>query len=489
MDNMKNNVFSNTIKYTFIRVLTMGVTLLNTMLLSRFRTLEEYGTFSQILLVVNLGVSLFMIGIPNSMNYFVANESNKKDRNRVLSIYYTINTILSIILGAILNATSSLIAGYFKNELILDYVYFLSVLPWISVITVSLENILIVYEKMNWLTVFKVLSSIFILSVAVLAKVFSFSFSEYMILYTGVQVFFTILVYVIGYKVTEGELRFVFDWSIVKKILCFSIPLGVGALLNTLNIEIDKLMVSRWYSVEELAIYTNASTELPIYILNSSLTVIALPKIVSYLKDGATKKAIELWREIIWLGYIVLSFLAIGMITFSEEVILLIYSEKYLPGQAVFIIYTINLLVYRCTYYGLMLNAGGKSKQIMFASAITVLANIILNPIMHTFLGFEGPAVASLIAIILSNILLLVFSKRVFLIKIAEVFPIKQIGGITILNVVMAMVFFNLKQVIGLEMWFGEIVESILLAGVWGIIYFLLVIKELKKVSMSIKTK
>ena len=53
----------------------------------------------------------------------------------------------------------------------------------------------------------------------------------------------------------------------------------------------------------------------------------------------------------------------------------------------------------------------------------------------------------------------------------------------------MAMVFFNLKQVIGLEMWFGEIVESILLAGVWGIIYFLLVIKELKKVSMSIKTK
>ena len=56
---------------TITKIITLLVSLIVSMLLSRYATLEEYGTYSQLLIAVNLFTSIFMLGLPNSTNYFL----------------------------------------------------------------------------------------------------------------------------------------------------------------------------------------------------------------------------------------------------------------------------------------------------------------------------------------------------------------------------------------------------------------------------------
>ena len=90
---------NETILLTFSKVTTLAITMLTSMLISRFRSFEEYGTYSQLMLVVSLFTSIFMLGLPNSINYFLARANSRSEQQKFLGVYYTLSTILSLIMG------------------------------------------------------------------------------------------------------------------------------------------------------------------------------------------------------------------------------------------------------------------------------------------------------------------------------------------------------------------------------------------------------
>ena len=55
----------DTVLLTISKMMTLVITMLTGMMLSRFRSFEEYGTYSQLMLVVTLFTSIFMLGLPN----------------------------------------------------------------------------------------------------------------------------------------------------------------------------------------------------------------------------------------------------------------------------------------------------------------------------------------------------------------------------------------------------------------------------------------
>jgi len=61
---LKNSIGKEAVKLTTARMITLLISMISAMLLSRFRTLEEYGTYSQIVMVVTLAISIFTLGLP-----------------------------------------------------------------------------------------------------------------------------------------------------------------------------------------------------------------------------------------------------------------------------------------------------------------------------------------------------------------------------------------------------------------------------------------
>lgn len=472
-------VGNEAVKLTASKLITTLIGLISAMLLSRFRTLAEFGTYSQLLLAINLACSIFMLGLPNSINYFLAKADSKEERAEFLSVYYTLSTLLSFLIGLILVLSCPLLERFFKNTAIKYFWYFLALYPWTKVIMAGVENLLIVYRKTSLLVVFRVLNSAMLLGIIIFIRAINGSFNQYMVLLSAVEIIFTLWVYVLV-KRNGRQVTFSLDRKLIADIFRFSLPIGLSSVIGTLNIELDKLVITSFLTTESLAIYTNASRELPVKMITASLTAVLMPQIVRLLKQEKKEAAVKLWNSATTISFAFISLLAVGCFTFAPEVMTLLYSAKYLSGAGVFRIYCLTLL-FRCTYFGMLLNAGGNTKFLMYSSLASLVVNMVLNyPFFYLF-GMIGPALATLIAVLTIGLYQLAYTCKKAAISFSKIFPWQNCAFFLAVNSVCALLFYGLKDLIHRQTMINNNYLAILLGLVWSIGFIGFSYKRLKK--------
>lgn len=481
---MKQNIGLDAMKVTLSRVVTLSVSLLTAMLLSRYLSLQEYGTYSQLILILELVTTVFIIGLPSSINYFAAKEEGVDYRQKFFSVYYSISTLLSLSAGVFLILFFPIIVNYFKNPLLNDLLYIIALLPWARSSISSTTNLLIVYKKSNWLFIYQLLHSIFIASIIIALKVFDLSFQHYMVMYLVIECIFSLVVYAIV-KALAGKLFFNINKILIEEILKYSIPIGLSTVVATISIQLDKMIISRFYSVEELAIYANASREIPITFIAGSITAVLLPNIVKKLSNGETKKAIALWEDASVLSYLIICHSVTVLFMFAPEVISILYSNKFLPGVSVFRVYNIVLLL-RFTYFGMILNAAGKTKFIMYSSIGSLSLNVLLNFAFYKMFGFIGPAIATLVSMIIIILIQLIVTSKIVNIPFNQIMPWRILVKISMINLcVGSLVYLSLGKV-RLE---HNHLKSTIIVIVWSFFYLILTRKELLNRWRSLNTE
>lgn len=418
---------------TISKAITLLVSLVSTMLLSRFRTLDEYGTFAQLIIISTLAKSLFTLGLPNSTNYFLARAETKEDRKQFLSVFYSLSTIICIFIGVLLIATIPITSRYFRNPSIYKFAYFLAVYPWTSVIIASISNVLVVYGEIKKLLLINLVNVCTSVITVIIVRVFEWSFNTYLMIYILCELCITIWIYVLVFRL-EGGLKFNIDSNLILSILKYSIPIGLAALVSIINIEIDKIMIGRLFDTESLAIYTNAGKELPLTIVASSFTAVLLPRIAKSLKGGRTKETIEMWGYSVQLSYIIISFATMACIVFAPQIISILYSHKYLPGVGVFRVYSL-VMILRVTYFGIVLNSIGETKFILYCSLLSLSLNAVLNYLLYLIFGFTGPAIATFLSIFFINALQLLVTARYLKVRLIDIWPWHKLFSITMVNI------------------------------------------------------
>lgn len=475
---MSNNLGKSAAILTLSKVITLVISMLSVMLLARFRTLEEYGTYSQILLVINLATALFTLGLPNSINFFLARADTHEDRRKFLSVYFTINTLLCFVMGVILAIVVPLVVAYFNNPQIQQFTYFLIFYPWAYVTIGSISNILVVYGKTGKLLVFNIVSAVVAFAAVVLVQLFHGSFQEYMITFLIGNIFLMAWVYIIVWHL-ESPLRISFDRQLIEKIFKYSIPIGLASLVGTVNIEIDKLMIGHFFDTEQLAIYTNAAKELPLTIVATSLTAVLLPQMARMINKNDSEGAIKIWGDSICLSYILICFCSMALIVFAPQVITILYSAKYLSGVPVFRVYSLTLLL-RCTYFGMVLNSIGKTRLILYSSIVSLVLNAMLNYLLYLVLGMVGPAIATFLSIGLVGFAQLFVTAKELHMPFRRIWPWKKISIITLVNIVLGCVFCIVRSVFSIGISNQDILVSVGI-GICGMgVYVLIMFKPAK---------
>lgn len=426
---IKSTVGGDAIYLTVSRIAVSLIGLVTSMLLARFRTLEEYGTYSQIIMVTDLVSTILMLGLPNSINYFLAKAETENERQRFMSVYVTLSTILTAIIALCLFFVLPLIIHYLNNQAITMFAYVFAVYPWSSLMINSLGNTCVVYGKANRLIIFNIALSVSTLLVLLLTKALGMSFRQYMVLYMATMLGFAL--FALGWiSKLVGIIRPLLSQKIIKEVFAFSIPMGLASVVGTLNAELDKLVIARFFTTEEYAIFANAAKELPVTILATSLTTVLLPKFVILLDRGKSQKAIELWGCAANLSFCFMALIVGGFITFAPDIMSLFYSEKYVTsgGVLVFRIYAL-ILIFRAIYWGIILNAMGKTQFVFYSSLLTLALNLVGNIISCYTIGFVGPAISSLLVTAVMASVQLGFSSRIIHIRLAEILPWRRITG------------------------------------------------------------
>ncbi len=475
---MSKGLGKEALHLTIAKVITICITLATNMLLARFRTLEEYGTYSQITMVISLGSSFFMFGLPNCINYFLALAETSDERKKFLSFYYTLTTILGIIVGTVLLLLVPIIEAYFDNDLISKFAYFIAIYPWASITIAGISNVMVVYGKTVRLLVINIVTAVVAFFSVLVIQIIGLNFSEYMVLFLCGNVAISIWIYYQVFKLENG-IYFFLNKELFKKVFVYSIPLGLATLLGTLSLEVDKLMIGGLMNTEALAVYSNAGRELPLTFVATSLTAVLLPRMARCLKKGENKKSVEMWGDTIVLSYIIISFFVMICLVFAPQIITVLYSEKYILGTQVFRIYSLTLLL-RTTYFGMILNSIGKTKYILISSFIALGINAALNIVFFKLIGFEGPAIATALSLVISATIQILLTSKAINIKIVNMFPWTTLGLITLLNIIIGFVLYIIIRLCGLGITNNDIIICIIICVVIFLGYIFLLKKRIK---------
>ena len=457
------------------KLLTSIVGFLITMLLSRYRTLNEYGTYSQLLLVVTLSNSIVMLGLPNAISFFIGRSNTEEDKQTFISTYYIFNTLLSIISGCVLFLLIYPISVYFSNGELLHFWFFVLIYPWVYVTNSSIENVCVATKKTTLIIPFRLLHSILVLLAVILSKIINLNFLIYIIIFLSIESLFAISVYFISFRIVKLK-KMVFKFDLVKKIFVFSVPIGLASAVGTLNAEFDKLIIGHFESTEVVAIYSNCARDLPFLIFSYAITASLLPRMAHMFKQKETNNAISIWNEAIIISVSIVSLFCFGLLAFPSDAISLLYSDKYVAGQNIFMVFCI-VSIFRSVYWGIILNCTGNTRYILFSSLFSLGLNIVLDLVLYNIFGVIGCAFATLISSLMMNVFQLMFTKKIIGIPISKLIPWKKIMIIFFINFAFFVVFSRIRTLIVDTYQCNSIVVSISLGAIWALIYFAVMFK------------
>ncbi len=467
---------TNAAMLSFSNIFSLLISMLSAMLLSRYTNTYEYGTYSQILLSTGLAISIFTLGMPNSVNFFLPRAESIQEKQIFVNIYYLSISGVCLLCGLILVLSLPILKQYFHNDGLVHFWYILLLLPLTRIIIQSNSNLLVVLEKTKLLLVYTFLYNLALLLIVLAIRLFQLSFSLYLVLYIIIQMAFTCIAYWFAWHYLDVRINTLLKnlWPnfipTFVRILKFSIPLGLGGMVATLSLELDKLVIANLMDTNHLAIYSNASKELPIAMLISSFTAVLLPKISKMLKDNKYKEAFTLWGKTTEIGVNIMSFFTISIITFAPQIIVFLYSDKYIQGSMVFAICTLILLM-RSTYFGIILNVSGNTKFVFYSSLVSLLLNFTLNYVFYSIFGFSGPAIATVLSIALVNALQLIYTSKISKISIKQIFPWKNIAILIMRNILLALPFIAIKLVLQLQTGTKDIIISMAIGLIWLIAF------------------
>ena len=407
---------------TLSKIITLFLSMITSMSLARALDLDEYGTYSELLTVSSIAVSIFSLGLPNALNYFLPRCKDGDEKNRFINFYFLLVTALSFALMGVMVLANKPIAAYYHNDRLITYSYFLVLVPWSKLIISSRSNLLVAEGKVAREMVYCVLNGILLFMISVLTIVNQGGFDIYLGLYVFVEITFTAMVYFEAFLESGKKIRFDIKSVGIRELLAFTIPLGLSTAVSTISLDMDKLIIGSLMDEASVAIYANAGKELPFSLISTSFTAVFLPQIVLLVKNKETKVAVGRWKDIMEINYIILSFCVAASFVFAPQIISLLYSETYLAGVNIFRIYSLTLLL-RITYWAMFLNAFGRTKEILLNSVICLILNMMLNVIFYHIIGFEGPAIATLFSILAIVILQIIRTSKLLKMPIFTFIP------------------------------------------------------------------
>ena len=450
MNRVKNIVSGasrDSIFLIIVRVVTILLGMAVTRILAEALSITDYGTYSQVMLMVSTITTLTVLGMVDGANYFFYNCKSIKEREEYISSIFTLQYIIGVLVGVIIFLATIPIIHYFKNDDLKNVIIFVIILPLVQNVIAILQVLFIAIGKAKQIAIRN-----FIFSVS---RLILFSIACHM--FNGLIAIFVFtvlmdLVQIVYFRcvLIKNQCSFSIkktNIKLFKKIIKYCAPMAVFLILSTLTRDCDRYVIAAFSDTETLAIYTNAAKMLPFDIIMSSFCTVLLPFLTKYIVEFQYEKAQKLYGQFIELSYITTTIFACGAIVGAPMLMELLYSKKYLSGLSVFIIY-ILVDIFRFTNMTLILSASGKTKSLMYISACTLALNFVLNIILFKYLDIVGPAISTLIVTILSGCFVQYKSACILKSRIKDVYDFKYMFRFLVELIICILIFRTISHLL-----------------------------------------
>lgn len=462
-----------------IKLVTMVLGFAVTRLLSQYLSVYDYGTYSQILLVVSTVTNITILGMIDGVNYFYCSEPDADKRERYISTMFALQCMVSTVAGAVVMCLSSPLCIYFGNPDVGKLMIFGAALPLLQNLLSMIQILLVSVGKARMLAVRNLVVSLVRLAV-VLLVVFAVR-SVAVILMTTLLLDVAqigLFTWILRKNNCSVALKSV-DYRLVRRILSYCVPMAVFVAINALNRDCDKYLIALWTDTETLAVYSNASKVLPFDIVMTSFCTVLLPEITRLVTAREYGRAVQLYKVFLEIACVSTAILCCAALTVAPQLMELLYSAKYLGGLTVFILYILVDML-RFTNITLILSAAGRTKKLMFLGVGAFLVNLVLNVVLYRRIGVPGPAVATLLTTLGLGLCVIWCGAKELNTNIFSFFDGKYILIFALESLVATLLLYQVQRWL-VSRGMGYLLILVLVAGVYGALMLLLHGKRLMR--------
>lgn len=205
-----------------------------------------------------------------------------------------------------------------------------------------------------------------------------------------------------------NKMEFGFDLGAIKHILRACIPFGISAVIVIVFINTDTLMIAKLQGEEAVGWYSAANKILMTLLLIPAMYMNAVFPVLSRLSVSSQESLRQTYQKSFSYLLMLALPIAVGGFLVSDQVILLIYGEKFYNSIMVFqVMVWVTMFSFVGYINGATLNATGREKLFVKISSIGTFANIILDYVLIKRFGYIGACYGTLV---LSFIGFIIFS-------------------------------------------------------------------------------
>lgn len=397
-------IIANAAKYAVGFVLPMVVV--------RFLTRSEYGTYQQLSLVATFAGGVMVLGLPTSIYYFYHRASAGSGRATLIAQTQIMLLISGLVAALAVALAAPLLAVWLHNPELR------SLLPWYSLyvgLFIGGEHFLHVMISQNryGLAVGLELVETFVRVVALVSVlVFGGSLRGIVMILAA---YAALRLVVRSYWIWQGQ-DSVANASWAQRSaaaqLAYGLPLAATVCIGVIGGLLDRTIVAVVFNPAAFAAYSVGALEIPLdSILQASVLNVLRASLPPLVMQGRIDEVIRVWRDSVRkLALIVVpSFVFLAF--FAGRFITTLFTESYADSVAVFRIYVL-LIPLHMLVVSVVPQVYGRTRLNLYVVAVAVATNVLLSFALLRYMGILGPATALVCSQYLSSLLYFVVTVR-----------------------------------------------------------------------------
>ncbi len=390
--------------------------------LARILTQGDYGSYRQLFLIYATFSTLLLLGIPQSVLYFLPRANTEAEQKLIITRTLNLITMLAFVFSSALVIFRAQIAVLFNNPELETLLIIYGVYPLFVFVTQLFSSIMLGMKRTDRVakfTLFCICCDVIIVLGAALI------FRSLLYIVSGVMISALFQWFYAQFQLRRYTEVFHFDREGLRAQLRYSIPLGLSSIIGMLTVQLDKIVISGYFTPEQFSVFSIGAMELPfIGIMTNSVNSVILPALSS---KQSLEDSTALYRAAVRKNALIIFPIALYCAVFAGDILVLLYSDLYSGSAPYFRIYLLPIIL-RVASYGLLFQAFNKTKVILYVSILTLVSNLGLNLFLVRQLGMIGPAVSTVAVSYLSVVSYLILIPGMIKIPLRELFPLSALA-------------------------------------------------------------
>lgn len=384
-------------------IVAMVFQFLSIVIITRYITKEKFGIYVLIIVISTFLDTVSSLALEQSLVKFIssADEIVRRSTFVPILIIRLILIVISVILVILFNNTLMPLFNFSATE----FLYVIIILFILSSFRGLFYNLLQGMNLFKKYASIQTITSIIRIALLLIIVYFHYLTLENVLLVEIVAVTFTVLLQMVLIPYKE-----VFHWDVslknIKMIINFSIPLYFSGISYFIQTQLNIFIISAYLNPVNIANYDVAG-KIPQASAKGfqSFIIVFFPNLSRLLSLGERDSALKLINKSLLTFSIIINLLLLVSFLFNKEIILLLFSDKYLDSSLAFSFMMVAFyLTAMSNIMGYSLVSAGLPSITLKVNIAAGVINLIAAFLMVPIWGFMG-AVYSILLTSLSALL------------------------------------------------------------------------------------